>query len=59
LFEQEEGPFMVYSLMVLAMHAVEVMFFVGLSGCLVVVVVSWISILKEGLSDDSDLDRAA
>jgi hypothetical protein len=37
--------------MVLAMRLVEIMFFTGLVGCVFVVVVSWISIFKEGFSD--------
>jgi len=39
------------SLMLLAMRLVEIMFFVGLGGCAFVVVISWISIFKEGFSD--------
>ena len=37
--------------MVLAMRLVEWMFFAGLIGCAFVVVVSWVSIFKEGFSD--------
>jgi hypothetical protein len=37
--------------MVLAMRIVEILFFTGLIGCAVVVVVSWVSIFKEGFSD--------
>jgi hypothetical protein len=37
--------------MVFAMRIVEILFFTGLIGCAVVVVVSWVSIFKEGFSD--------
>lgn len=37
----------------LAIQVVELMFFTGLIGCGFVVVISWISIFKEGLSDTS------
>jgi hypothetical protein len=37
--------------MVLAMRLVEILFFTGIIGCAIVVVVSWISIFKEGFSD--------
>jgi hypothetical protein len=33
------------------MRLIEIMFFTGLAGCVLVVVISWISILKDGLSD--------
>jgi hypothetical protein len=33
-------------------HILEVMFFSGLIGCSAVVVISWISIFKEGFSED-------
>jgi hypothetical protein len=33
------------------MRLVEMLFFTGLIGCALVVVVSWISIFKEGFSD--------
>jgi hypothetical protein len=42
---------MAHSLMVLSMRVVEIMFFTGLIGCAFVVVISWISIFKEGFSD--------
>lgn len=38
-------------LMLLAAHILEGMFFVGIIGCAIAVVVSWISIFKEGFSD--------
>jgi hypothetical protein len=37
--------------MVLAIRLVEVLFFTGLIGCSAVVVISWVSIVKEGFSD--------
>jgi hypothetical protein len=40
--------------MVLAMRMVEILFFTGLIGCAIVVVISWISIFKEGFSDSGD-----
>ena len=36
---------------VLAMRAVETLFFVGLTGCTAVVLISWVSVLKGSLSD--------
>jgi hypothetical protein len=42
---------MANSVMVLALRVVEIMFFTGLIGCAFVVVISWISIFKEGFSD--------
>jgi hypothetical protein len=41
------------SLMFLGAHILEVMFFTGLVGCVAVVVISWISIFKEGFTDDN------
>ena len=35
-----------------ATHILEVTFFVGLAGCASVVILSWISILKEAFSED-------
>jgi hypothetical protein len=40
-----------------ATHVLDVAFFAGLAGCASVVVLSWISILKEGFSDDDDEDH--
>ena len=34
------------------MPALEFMFFAGLIGCAFVVILSWISILRDGFSDD-------
>ena len=33
--------------------ALQVMFFTGLAGCVLVVIISWITILKEGFSKDA------
>jgi len=38
----------------LAAKIVEVLFFVGLVGCVLVVTISWISIFKEGFSNSDD-----
>lgn len=38
---------------VLIMRIVEIAFFTGLVGCAIVVLISWVSILKEGLSKDN------
>lgn len=42
---------MAHSLMVFAMRVVGIMFFTGLVGCASVVLISWISIFKDGFSD--------
>jgi hypothetical protein len=42
---------MVYSLMVFATRLVQILFFTGLIGCVSVVIISWVSIFKEGFSD--------
>ena len=42
---------MAHSLMMLAEHVVEIMFFIGLVGCASVVALSWISIFRDGFSD--------
>jgi|WetSurMetagenome_2_1015567.scaffolds.fasta_scaffold760442_1 hypothetical protein len=34
-------------------YALEVMFFTGLGGCVLVVIISWVTILKDGFSQDS------
>jgi hypothetical protein len=41
---------MANSLMVLATRIVEALFFTGLIGCVFVVIISWVSIFKEGFS---------
>ena len=41
---------MVHSLMHWAVYTAEVLFFTGLAGCVLVVVISWISIFKTGFS---------
>ena len=38
-------------LLILAMRVVEVLFFTGLVGCAMVIVISWISIFGDGFSD--------
>ena len=43
---------MAFRLMVMTMHTVEVMFFVGLTGCVVVVLYSWVSVIKGCLTDE-------
>ena len=45
---------MLHSLLLLAAKIVEVLFFVGLVGCVLVVTISWISIFKEGFSNSDD-----
>lgn len=42
---------MVHALMILAERVVTIMFFTGLVGCASVVVVSWVSIFRDGFSD--------
>jgi len=38
--------------MVWATYVLDCSFFIGLTGCAAVVIISWISIFKEGFSDD-------
>jgi hypothetical protein len=40
--------------MILALRTFEVLFFTGLIGCAFVVVISWVSIFKEGFSDPAN-----
>ncbi len=42
---------MAFKLMVISMHTVEIMFFTGLLGCVVVVLYSWVSVIKGCLTD--------
>jgi hypothetical protein len=42
---------MAYKLAVIAMRVVEVLFFTGLSGCAVVVILSWISVGRDSFSN--------
>ena len=42
---------MAFKLMVISMHAVVIMFFTGLLGCVVVVLYSWVSVIKGCLTD--------
>jgi hypothetical protein len=44
---------MTYRLMIWAIHVLDAAFFIGLTGCAAVVVISWISIFREGFSDDN------
>ena len=41
-----------FKLAVWAIRLVEVMFFLGITGCASVVVISWISIFKDGFSKE-------
>ncbi len=45
---------MVHSLLVLATKIVEILFFVGIVGCVLVVTISWVSIFKEGFKTSDD-----
>jgi hypothetical protein len=47
---------MSHSLMHMAVRIVEVLFFTGLVGCACVVLISWVSIFKEGFSKDTRSD---
>jgi hypothetical protein len=47
---------MVAKLVLLGVHAIEVMFFTGLLGCALVVVISWISIFKSDFADGNSED---
>ncbi len=40
--------------MLWATYVLDVMFFTGLAGCVAVVIISWFSILKDGLSDSEE-----
>jgi hypothetical protein len=44
---------MMLTISIWMMRALEVMFFVGLTGCALVVVISWVSIFGEGFRRDS------
>jgi hypothetical protein len=46
------GATMGFKLMLWSMYAVEGLFFVGLVGCVVVVLFSWVSVIKGCFSDD-------
>jgi hypothetical protein len=41
-----------FDMAVFAMRAVETLFFVGLTGCAVVVLISWVSVVKGCLTDE-------
>ena len=45
---------MLHSLLVLATKVVEILFIVGISGCVLVVAISWVSIFKEGFKSSDD-----
>jgi hypothetical protein len=47
---------MTHYMMVFAVRLVQIMFFSGLIGCTLVVVISWISIFKEGFSDPKNAE---
>jgi hypothetical protein len=42
---------MAHPFMIFATRVVEILFFTGIVGCTLVVVISWISIFKDGFSD--------
>lgn len=37
---------------ILAIRAVETLFFIGLGGCAIVVMISWVSVLKGCITDE-------
>lgn len=43
---------MLDKLIVEAIRVLEVMFFTGLAGCILAILVSWIEIFSDGFSDD-------
>jgi hypothetical protein len=45
---------MAHSFFILATRLVEILFFTGLIGCVSVVVISWISIFKDGFSSTAN-----
>jgi hypothetical protein len=45
---------MTFKLMLWSKDILEVMFFAGLTGCVGVVIISWISILKSAFSEKSE-----
>jgi hypothetical protein len=45
---------MLAKLVLLSVRVIEVMFFTGLLGCVLVVVISWISIFKDGFTDQDE-----
>ena len=42
---------MSHRLMLWALYTIEVMFYAGVAGCVLVVIVSWISIFRSGFTD--------
>jgi hypothetical protein len=49
-----DGSSMTFKLMLWSKDILEVMFFIGLTGCVGVVLISWISILKSAFSEKSE-----
>jgi hypothetical protein len=45
-----------FNFAVWAMRVLEVSFFVGLAGCVLVVIVSWVSIVRSGFTKDLPSD---
>lgn len=45
---------MLHSVLVLATKVVEIMFFAGIVGCVLVVTISWVSIFREGFKNSDD-----
>jgi hypothetical protein len=45
---------MTHKLVLWCMRAVEIMFFTGLIGCAVVVLISWVSIFRSGFSKENN-----
>ncbi len=43
--------------MIWLLKALEVLFFTGLSGCVLVVIISWISIAKASFTKDTQSDK--
>jgi hypothetical protein len=41
---------------VLILHVLEIGFFAGIAGCALVILISWISIFKEGFTKDKPTD---
>lgn len=50
----EVGNFMNLNVMLWSKYLLEGMFFTGLIGCVSVVIISWVSILKSAFSDSSE-----
>ena len=50
---------MTHKIMLWSMHALEVVFFTGLSGCATVVAISWVSIGRSSFSRDDESEAPA